>query len=208
MPRILLCDDHKLFVEGIGEKLKHLEFECNFVTSSKEFKNEVEHCFYDIILCDINIAGINGFDLLQEFRSRLIGSRIYILSGYQEQYLIEKAQKMNLEGFLFKDISIDKLLEVLRLEKGHEFIYPDFIKGYSMIPEPIKEIQPKAFILSKQEKKIIQLICEGLTSQEIGNRLFISKHTVDTHRRNILRKLDLCSTVALINFAHENVILD
>ncbi len=207
MMRILICDDHELFAEGLKAKLFQEGLYCEFALNPSMLKEKISKYSFDIFLFDLNIGGINGFELIKEFRKELVG-RIYIISGYDEPYLIEKAKKMQLDGFLNKNIPIEKLISLIHLEKGHSFVYPENIGERKNIPEPIKELQPKAFILSIQEKKIIRLLVNGLSSKEIGEELFISKNTVDTHRRNILRKLEITSTSGLIKFAYENGIVE
>lgn len=204
MIRILICDDHELFADGVCARLRQSGFDCDFVTTPQAFENKIEQNTYNIILCDINISGTSGFDLIKAFRPKLKNARVFILSGYNESYLFDKARNMKLDGFFTKSVPIEQLIEALKNKDLIDFIEPDIQKKWIPIPENIKEIEPRSFYLSGQEKKIIQLVAQGLSSKEIGEKLFISKNTVDTHRRNINRKLELNSVGALITFAHEN----
>lgn len=203
-PRVLICDDHFLFGNGVKEILDKYGFDSTFVSTADECKKLLNSESFEIFLCDINLHDINGFDLLEEMKPRLTHTSVYILSGYHEHYLVEKARKLGLNGYIAKESKPEDFVELLIA--GHkDFLDLSNLKKSGPIQIPnVKEFEPKTILLSKQEKKIIQLVAQGLSSKEIGDKLFISKNTVDTHRRNINRKLDLNSVGALITFAHEN----
>lgn len=203
MPHILICDDHTLFLEGLVGKLESYDYRCECVSNEEECRKHLQERNFDIFLCDINIAGFSGFELIKNLRAELKNCRIYMLSGFDEDYLVDKAKAMQVDGYLRKDISVQTLVDLLGNTED-DFVYLPKTKINGSKPEVSTKGKTRTFILSRQEKRIIQLIADGLSSKEIGDKLFISKNTVDTHRRNISRKLEVNSPSALIKFAREN----
>jgi two-component system, NarL family, nitrate/nitrite response regulator NarL len=207
---ILICDDHALFSSGIVQILNRANkgYEIRTVTSSDECKIYLSKNQVDVFICDLNIDKQDGFVLLEEMKRYLENTFVIILSAYHEKYLIEKAEKLGVNAYLKKDTSADELLAVIELDRKSPFYYQKSL--YELQNQFIdKDIQTvKKFHLTRQEKEIIKYVVDGKNSQEIGDTLFISKNTVDTHRRNIYRKLEVDSLGSLIKYAHENNLLD
>ena len=198
--RVLVCDDHTIFCTSIAEALKSKGF---FVDTCFLYDTCVElitNINYDVFICDLNIGSRDGFELVKELNQYLQKTRIIFLSAYSEPFLIDKAQKIGANAFLSKDCSIEKLLEVINA-KNDFFEVEKKYEQNSCFDQLDKKIINK-FKLSKQEKEIIKLICVGKTSAEIADLLFISKYTVDTHRSNIYKKLQVSNTASLIQFAN------
>ena len=203
---IVICDDHSLFLNGIAELLNkanaHYRIsKFNEIHACKEFilKN-----IPDVFICDLNINNEDGFLLLKELKPLLESTKKIILTAYFEDFLIEKAKKMGMNAFLKKETTAEELVNVIESSLSSEF----YVNGkdnkkvsvYTAIDNPII----KKFRISKQEKEVIKLIIQGLTSKEIAEVLFVSKTTVDTHRKNIHKKLEISNSSSLIRFAHEN----
>lgn len=196
-----------MFGSGLAEVLSKNGMSCEFVQTSSECRKRLKEKHYDVFLCDLNIDKVNGFDLMDELRKEVQETRVYLLTGYHEDFLVQKAKNLGFSGYITKDVTPETLIEIVSSE-SFEF-HSCFAKNIdSDLIAGICSFQPKSVTLSKQEKKIISLLVNGLSSKEIGERLFISKNTVDTHRRNILRKLEIPSTSVLIKFAYENGIVE
>ena len=206
--KILICDDHSLFCSGISELLvKHGHHVTEIFNSAKCIEALKEREF-DIFLCDLNIDNKTGFDIFEEMKSNLTNSTSFVLTSYYEDFLAEKSKKMGFQGFLTKDALTEDILHALQLKKGSPFFSTLKASKKYVIIENTTEFPINKLRLSKQEKEIIKLIVKGKTSKEIGEKLFISKMTVDTHRRNINRKLEIKTVGSLIQFAHANNIID
>ncbi len=196
---ILICDDHQLFCTGIAEVLKKNQLDVTTCFNSKSCEKLIRNNKFDVFVCDLNIDGSDGFELISTLKQFLQHTRIIILSAYYEPFLIEKAQKIGVHAFLKKDTSMDELLEVI-------FSKEVFV-GVEKQSETLNYFQENdkkvvnTFKLSKQEKQIVKLILAGKTSQQIAETLFISKNTVDTHRTNINRKLEISNVASLLQFA-------
>jgi DNA-binding NarL/FixJ family response regulator len=207
MPKnIVICDDHALFLSGLSEILNKFGADYNVVTfnDSQSCKSYVQQNKVDVFICDLNIDNVDGFVLIEELKAELNGTKIIILTAYYENFLIKKAEKLGINAFLRKETTSDELINVIELENDFPF-YTN--KNNSISRNSFGSIDDSIgakFRLSKQEKAIIKYICQGKTSKEIATILFITKNTVDTHRKNINRKLELSNTSTLIKFANEN----
>lgn len=207
MPKnIVICDDHALFLSGLSEILNKFGADYNVVTfnDSQSCKSYVQQNKVDVFICDLNIDNVDGFVLIEELKAELNGAKIIILTAYYENFLIKKAEKLGINAFLRKETTSDELINVIELKNDFPF-YTN--KNNSISRNSFGSIDDSIgakFRLSKQEKAIIKYICQGKTSKEIASILFITKNTVDTHRKNINRKLELSNTSTLIKFANEN----
>jgi DNA-binding NarL/FixJ family response regulator len=207
MPKnIVICDDHILFSSGLFEILKKFGEDYTILTfnDSKSCKTYILQNQVDVFICDLNIDNVDGFILIQELKDALKDAKIIILTAYYENFLIKKAQKLGIDAFLRKETSLDELVDVIESEKNTPFYTnKNNIKTINEFDSKDESTVNK-FRLSKQEKEIIKFIVEGKTSKEIAKILFITKNTVDTHRKNIGRKLEINNNSTLIKFANEN----
>jgi DNA-binding NarL/FixJ family response regulator len=207
MPKnIIVCDDHALFLSGLSEILNKFGRDYNVVTfkDSQSCKSYVQQNKVDVFICDLNIDNVDGFVLIEELKNQLIDAKTIILTAYYEDFLIRKAHKLGISAFLKKETTSEELINVIELDKSISFYTNEnsskFLNEFGVIDEALVN----KFRLSKQEKEIIKYIVEGKTSKEIAKLLFITKNTVDTHRKNINRKLEINSNSMLIKFANEN----
>ena len=207
MPKnIVICDDHILFSSGLFEILKKFGEDYTILTfnDSKSCKIYILQNKVDVFICDLNIDNVDGFILIQELKDALKDAKIIILTAYYENFLIKKAQKLGIDAFLRKETSLEELVDVIESEKNTPFYTnKNNIKTINEFDSKDESTVNK-FRLSKQEKEIIKFIVEGKTSKEIAKLLFITKNTVDTHRKNIGRKLEINNNSSLIKFANEN----
>jgi DNA-binding NarL/FixJ family response regulator len=134
--------------------------------------------------------------LIEQQINLLSSTTIIVLSGLYEDYLLRKAQLIGVHYFLKKEASVNELLLAIQGEQAIRL---------NVIAKRETEFNASDF-LSKKEKEIIKLIIEGFQSKEIAEMLFISKTTVDTHRRNIHRKLNTANSGDLIRLVYEKVI--
>jgi DNA-binding NarL/FixJ family response regulator len=205
---ILLCDDHTLFGSGISELLTNNGYDVTAVSSSDDCITFIKHNQYDVFLCDLNIDQKTGFEIYEQMKVFLKKTNAFLLTSYYEDFLIQKAQKIGFSGYLTKETSIEELILAIEMQKGDPFfttLTPILNNAHI---EGTKDFSINKIKLSKQEKEIIKWIVKGKKSKEIALILFISKATVETHRRNINRKLELKTIGSLIQYAHENNLID
>ncbi|MDD2983225.1 MAG: response regulator transcription factor [Crocinitomicaceae bacterium] len=202
---ILICDDHVLLCDGVADMLRNsnLNYEVFIVHSSEDCTQFLREQKVDVFICDLNIDDKDGFVLIEENQKHLENTRIFIFSAYNQSYLIQKAIKMKLAGFLKKESTSTELIRAIESDTFEfQCNAENFVKNTEF--EKIDKIFANKFKLSKQEKEIIKWITKGKTSKEIAEILYISKLTVDTHRKNINRKLEITNSGSLIQYAYEN----
>lgn len=207
--RIVTCDDHTLFLSGLTQVINTSGRDYDIVAFS-----HAENCIAylksnrtDIFICDLNIGHVDGFFVLQQLREELADSKKIILTAYYEDFLIEKAERLGVHAFLKKETSVEELLCVIEAPISAPFYSNRITKQTSNSFEQKDREARLRFKLSVQEKEIIRQIVAGKTSAEIADSLFISKTTVDTHRKNIHKKLGVSNVSSLIKFANENHLL-
>ena len=178
----ILVDDEKLALNRMADLLKLFP---NVSVLHKEFEPEIAieriiKAKPDMVFLDIEMPGMTGFILIEEVRKQFVFPTFVIVTAFN-QYAI-KAIKKEAFDFLVKPVDIDDLRNCLERYYHNQNHFPHIDNSK----------------LSEREKEIARLICQGKTSQEIGKILFISKNTVDTHRRRILEKLGVKSTAELM----------
>lgn len=203
---IVICDDHSLFLNGITEILKKTEnnYQIFKFENAIACKEHILNYKVDVFICDLNINNVDGFILLEELKNQLKFTKKIILTAYYEDFLIQKAKKMGVHAFLKKETKADELINVIENDISGDFYVNGRDNKSASIYQKIDNPIINKFKISKQEKEVIKLIIKGLTSKEIAEVLFLSKTTVDTHRKNIHKKLEISNSSSLIKFAHEN----
>jgi DNA-binding NarL/FixJ family response regulator len=158
-----------------------------------------------VVLMDINMAPVNGFDATREIHKFSPGSKVIGVSMHAMPAYAKKILQMGAMGYVTKNSSKEELTTaIVEVNKGNKYICSE-VKDI-LVEQQLEEGGPQTGInnLSKRETEIIQLIKQGLSSKEIGVRLDIALKTVEVHRYNILKKLNLKNTAALVNFINTN----
>jgi len=153
----------------------------------------------NLLLLDINMPGLNGFEVLRQVKAIYPKIKVIMLSTYNEEHLIEKAKAGGANGYLFKNAEKSELLQVMRLvAQGQScFPYKQPVKnnGFDEDDEFLKQFQ-----LTKRELELLQFIKQNYTNQQMADHLHLSIYTVETHRKNIMQKLNLKNPVELTKF--------
>lgn len=192
MITIGLVDDHQMFLDGMVSVLSNQNgFSILFVeNNARSALEKVKLNQPDIIISDISMPDMNGVEFIKIIKENYKSIKILVLSMFENLQTFE-----NMDGYLLKETDQEELLKAIKiivLEEGKYF------KG------PRKEMNTFEFkhaILSPREKEIIQLIAEECTTDEIAEKLFISKGTIETHRKNIFFKLQVKNIAGLIKKA-------
>lgn len=207
--RIVVADDHPVVLDGIQLMFNSIEgYELvGVATSLKEIVSVCANTQPDILILDLNVEGKNSLDLVPELYQRHTGLKIIIFSAYQSTGLVKKALEIGINGYLLKDAPKAEWVAALAaVEQGKTYLSKYLKTNIAPVFEELNEVIdfPQVATLSDQEKKIIRLTAQGLTEQELAESLFISKHTVHTHKKNIFKKLHLHTNADLVKFAYEN----
>ncbi|RVU00135.1 response regulator transcription factor [Mucilaginibacter limnophilus] len=210
--RLYIVDDHQILIDGLSaffSTVSGIEI-VGTANNSQILLQEVHLLQPDILLLDLNMPKMDGMatlDALQKDHSRL---KVIVLSSYHQSYFINDARKKGAKGYLLKNGSKTELLNAIEAVAGDGTWFPE-----SGISEAADDAEKSVFTddfkkkyqLTRREIEIIKLIAQGLTSNEIGEKLFIAENTVTTHRRNILLKLEVKNTGSLLNFARQQGII-
>lgn len=199
--RILIVDDHPIVRAGLALRLSmHRNWEvCGEAGTQDEALALVDETNPDLVLVDISLKSGNGIDLIKQVNSRYPAVKMLVVSGFQESLYAERALRAGALGYLNKQESNDKLVEAIStVLRGERFLSPAMtqrlvaraVSGCKTTKDPVE-------YLSDREIEIFRLIGEGLTSGAIADKLFISTHTLDTHRENLKRKLGAANAAAL-----------
>ncbi|WP_298510611.1 response regulator transcription factor [uncultured Kordia sp.] len=207
--RIIIADDHKMFIEGLQSLLKkHTHIKVIGEASNgeealellKENINEV-----DIAVLDIDMPIKNGFEVLQEIQKIQIEVKTLILTMHDEGTIIKELMDAGANGYILKNRGKEEFVEAIEtIMNGNEYLKGDVLGNYitaNKMPEP------KAVHLTRRELQVLKLLSEDHTSGEIAQKLNIAVSTVDTYRRNLIEKTGVRSSLGLIKYAFDNKIL-
>ncbi len=212
MIRIVIADDHPVVLEGMRLLFSTIpNYEVvGDALSLKEVVSVCEAQNPDLLILDLNFGGKNGLDIVAELKVRFTTLKILIFSSYNVPGMLRKALEEGVNGYLLKDATKAEWMDALTTVFADKTYMSRQALRYNADEIPFAEpafghdVFGRTTLLSEQEKKIIPLIVNGLTEQQIAEVLFISKHTVHTHKKNILRKLELHTNADIVKFAYEN----
>ena len=199
---IIIADDHELFRNGLKELLlKHEDIHVvDCVANGEEFLDVIKNNEHiDIALLDITMPKMDGFEVLDQIKSLNSKIKPVIISMHDDGIYIAKCAKNGAYSYLLKNTDQDELIKVVRIvHNGKKYFSP---KISEKMINYMSEQTISQNILSKKESEVLELISVGLTNKEIASKLFVSKRTIETHRANILKKLDVKNTAELIKKA-------
>lgn len=210
--RILIADDHPLIAEGIKNTFENQSgfLVVGVVNNGREVIGFIENELVDIVLLDINMPEMDGIECAKIILSDFKEIKVAMLSMYQESSIIKSLIEIGVKGYMLKTIPSDELLLAIKsIHNGKEYFTSDVTKALisednsTSFNQFIKK-SPLLKELTSREKEIIKFISQGFTNTQTGEKLFISPRTVDTHRTNIMRKLDIHNVASLIRFAFQN----
>ncbi len=200
---ILLVDDHKLIRDSWSFILNSdSRFQVIGETSNADEAVEIARTKKpDIVLMDINMTPVNGFEATKLVRKFSPGSKIIGISMHSMPAYARRMLQIGAMGYVTKNSSKDELINsIVEVYSGKKYICEEVKNILAQQELEDEGGTPDMNVLSRRELDIVQLIKEGLSSKEIALRLDISLKTVEVHRYNILKKLNLKNTAALVNF--------
>jgi DNA-binding NarL/FixJ family response regulator len=212
MIKVLIADDHQLLIDGIKTTLSQVE-DIHVVEEAHNGYKVLEKleagAEVDIILMDINMPMMDGLQCTKSVSKKYPGVRIIALSQYDEKRFVKQMVKNGASGYLLKDSSKDLLVKAIRTVHGGEKYFCDRLSARLISQELKMENTSSLFPkLSAREIEVLQLIGKEFSTQEIADKLYISFHTVESHRANLMYKAGVKNTAGLIRWAVENDLLD
>lgn len=204
---LALLDEHPVIGLGVKAMLEQDEqiILVQHAVRAKELLDFYRFNTTDLLLIDLNLPDMEYEEIVKTFRQRLRDTKIIAFTSYNNSSLVKAVLRLGLDGYLLKNCTPEEFRKALHevLERDEVYIGKS-VQLTSVINKPKKGLKDdfqKCLSLSKREKEILGLISQGYTSQSISETLFISKYTVETHRKNILRKLNFNSSTELVKFA-------
>jgi DNA-binding NarL/FixJ family response regulator len=203
--KLLLVDDHELFLEGIISLLED-EDNLEIIDTALNGKEALEVLSVkqpDIILCDLNMPEMNGIELVKIVKTEYPHIKIIVLTMHDDRPTVTEIMMSEAEGYVLKNTDRAELTTAIRRVCDGSTYYCNEVM--SIILDKYKEEKKQeehSIQLTDREKEILQLIAQEKSSEEIADHLFISRRTVETHRKNILKKTEVKSVVGLLKFGY------
>lgn len=213
MINLVLADDHQLIIDGISNLLEN-EVTMTIVATCNngiEVLEQLPKHRVDLLLLDLDMPKMNGFQCAEEVQKRFPEIKIAILTMHQEKALIQKFIELGVKGYFLKTIAKDELVHAIKtISNGGDYFPADvtkaLLKKQTIVPDVTQS--PLISELTEREIEIIKAVSQGFSNKEIAEKLFISPRTADTHRTNIMRKLDLHNVAEMVRFAFQNKLVD
>jgi len=194
---VFIVDDHYMVIEGIRSLLqneKSIEW-MGHATNAASAMAFLKQQLPDVILMDINLPDKSGIDLCKEVKEKYPSVFIIGLSTFNQQSFIQKMMENGASGYVLKNATQEELREAIeKVSKGKIFLSDEAAQS-------LQKKMNTTIVLTRREKEVLELIADGMTNNEIAQKLFISPATVDTHRKNLLAKLEAKNTASLIRMA-------
>ena len=204
--RIVIADDHRIVREGLKslvEKEKDLEV-AGMAENGRQALLLTRKLKPDVVIIDIAMPDLNGIDAAQQIADEVPGVKVIALSMHSEKQFVEGMLRAGAAGYLLKDSAFEELIKAIRIVcAGKKYLSPEVtdivLRNY--LSPSIGEDVEKEPDLTLREREVLQLISEGSTTREIAEQINISIKTVETHRKNIMDKLDLHTVAELTRYA-------
>ena len=213
--KIHLADDHQILIDGIRTLLHTLpDFEVvGFSLNGHTIFNEVTENKADILILDINMPKKDGIEVIKEFAEKGFPCKIIVLSSYDDLRIIKEVMKLGSSGYLTKKCAGENIVEAIQVvSRGEEYFCKSVRKKIfnTVTKDNVKLIKNESTlnsILTDRELEIITLISLEYSGKEISDQLFISMNTVETHRKNIMKKLGAKNSISLVKYAIKNKLI-
>jgi DNA-binding NarL/FixJ family response regulator len=207
--RIMIVEDHAIIREGLRSLLSSTK-EFDIVGEAENGRQAIE-CIEklrpDLVVTDLSMPKLDGMDMIETIKKQSPNTKVIALTVHRGEEYVLATLKAGADGYVLKEASYSELLMAIQnVLKGKHYLSPEIsgklIEGYLDGRKSVK-LESIWETLTKREREILKLIAEGYKNKEIAKQLYISVNTVEKHRSNIMDKLDLHSTAALIAFAME-----
>lgn len=210
--KVLIADDHTLVRQGL---IKILEGSADIevvgeASDGLEALRQIEQLRPTMVLLDLSMPKLNGLEVARRVKKAHPLIKIVILSMHEEEEYVLKMVRAGASGYLIKDSAAEQLIDAIRsAHAGKAFFSPEVAR---VLAESYREVAPgkedPLDRLNDREREVLQLVAEGHTNKAIAEMLFISVKTVDNHRTNLMRKLNVHNAAELVRFAAKKGLID
>ncbi|KAF0214695.1 MAG: TRAP-type C4-dicarboxylate transporter periplasmic solute-binding [Ignavibacteria bacterium] len=208
--KILIVDDHPLFRKGIKSVLAE-DTDVKVIGeagNSEEAMKLIEKETVDIVILDLQMPGMSGIELSKMIKSRYKNISIILLTMHKDERIFNNSLEYGLEAYILKENAVEEVLKAVHVVADGNFYLSPSMSEYmiqkSMKQKKLVDENPGIKNLSEKEKEILNLISQNKTTKEIAEALFVSYKTIENHRANICKKLNITGCNALLKFIIEN----
>lgn len=204
--KVLLVDDHPLVLEGIRaiiETFSHIEV-VGATSNASEALIIAGRTEPDVVMMDINMPELNGLDAIELFKEQHPTARLLMLSMHDSREYISTSVMYGASGYVLKDVSTSEIIAAIEaVAAGGTY----FSSGVSDVLMRVESARKNAGPLTTREQSVLLLVADGKSSRDVAKLLEISTRTVETHRKNIKKKLGIATTAGLTRYAIESGII-
>lgn len=207
--KLLIADDHRILLDGLVLMLQDVpQIEIvSTASNGEEVLLKMSSYYVDVLLMDIQMPLLDGYETAKIIAQKYPETKIVTLSMHSEKVYIEKMYAAGVAGYLLKSSGKEEIVTAIeKVYRGGKY-YSDEVTAAILSKEKNSSIN-QASELTKREKEIVALIAAGLSNPDIAKKLFLSTDTVKTHRKNIMRKLDVNNTAGLVKYAMDNSLIN
>lgn len=200
--RIIIADDHPLFSQGVIQVLstrKNLEV-IGQAENGKAALELIRRELPDIAILDVQMPELDGFEVAKIVRNEKLSTKIIFLTMFNQESFIKKVFEIGVKGYILKDSAVTDILKCIDAVSEDNFYLSPQVSHF-LLTMNVKEKPTTKDELTQSEKRILRLIGQGKSSKEIAEELFISIKTVENHRSNICKKLNITGNSALLKYA-------
>lgn len=202
--KVILADDHEIVRAGI-RRLMSIDRRIKIIDEASNGQDLVDTVSYnkpDVVITDIMMPKLNGIDALKKIRELKIECFVIMLTAYEDSFHLENALEAGADGYLSKDINAKELIEsIFDVIKGERVFSKSVVRLIQKRGAGSSELDSTPIVITKREQEILDLVASGKTSQYIAEKLFISVRTVESHRYNLMQKLDVSNVAELIRYS-------
>ena len=209
--RIALCDDHAVVRSGL-RRILDAEPDLEVIGEAGSVAEAIAlaaRSLPDVFVMDLGLPDGSGLNATTEVRSISPGTQVLVLTAHDDVAYLRRAFEAGAAGYLLKDAADSELIHAVRqVVAGHQYVHPTLGAALLAPDAPTDRLAGPGGELSRREVDVLRLIALGLTNTEIGERLFVSVRTVETHRAHIQQKLDARTRAQLVRLARDAGLLD
>lgn len=213
-PRILIADDHELVRKGLKLVLESRPgwTVCGEARHGREAVEKARECRPDIVIMDLTMPELNGLEATRQIRASLPETEVLILTMHHSEHLVREVLSAGARGYLLKSDAGEAVFDAVEaLVRHRPYFTPcvsDVLLASYLHPERNMGPRGAAQVLTPRETEVVQAIAEGKSSKEIARALGISEPTAETHRANLMRKLDVHSVSEIVRYAIRNRLIE
>ncbi len=206
--RVLIADDHKIMLAGLRSLLeKQTDFEVvGEADNGRKAVQMAQEKKPDVVVMDVSMPDLNGIEATTQIIESLPETRVIALSMHSDKRFVMGMLRAGASGYLLKDCASQELANaIVQVAGGKKYLSPEItgvvIDDFLLGRGSSEEVATAASQLSPREREVLQLIAEGWSTKQIASHLYVSIKTIETHRRQIMKKLDLHSIADLTKYA-------